>query len=612
MVSSINLGSVVQRDGRTVLSGSQSGLDTDALIEALTAARRAPADELEARNETIDAQLEAYSELRSILATFRSAVDVLRNPPGVQNASQNIFEYRTTTLISNTTVAASNYLSVTAEPGTVVQNFTINEIGQLAREAKQFTGDFSLTSTTSDSVVTASGVHTAGLFSAGTFTLDGIDGAADQDITLEEGDTLQEVVNKFNAVSTSTGITATIIKVADGDPNDTFKINFTGTKTGLAYDFDLSDAPGAPGSKVLADADGVLSTLAFTTTSAQNAEITIDGIAITRSTNAIDDVIDGITFSLQQETPALTTLTLGIEEDTSIVQNAILAFADAYNSFRLFAARQQQRGSDGAPTEEAVLATDSTLRNIIAAIGAEVNNIVDGIASGNPDTLADIGITFQDFEGDLENPETSNVIVVDTDALTSALQADFDGVRGIFEFQLTSDDANLSIFSRTNALGVSSLQLNINRTTDTYQATYTDPSSGNPVTVDFDVTVLSSGVTLSGPAGSLIEGLQLIYISDATTVATINATLTQGIGDRLFNALETMLDDEDGTVTNALIAFQDQQEFNEEEITKIDEQVETYRQQLIERYATLEAALVRANQLLQLLTAQNDARVANG
>lgn len=609
MVTQISLGTITQSNGKTVLSGAQSGLDTKTLIEDLTAVRRQPAVDLETRNETLDTQLSAYASLRSLLATFKSATDVLRNPPGVQNASQNIFEYRTATLASNTTVSASNYLSVTVEPGTVIQDFTINEIGQLAQEAKQYTGDFSLTSTTVDSVVTATGVHTAGLFSAGTITLEGIDGAADTDITLEEGDTLQEVVNKFNAVKSFTGVAATIVKVADGDPNDTYKINFTGTKTGEDYDFDLSDAPGT--GKVVADADGVLSTLVFTTTqSAQNAEMTIDGVAIERATNSVDDLIDGITFNLLQVTPALTTLTVGIEPDTDIVQNAILAFADAYNAFKLFASVQQQRNADGTPTEDAVLANDPTLRSVISLINTEVNNIVAGIADGDPDTLADIGITFEDFAGDEENPETKNIMVVNTEELLSALQADYDGVRGVFEYQMTADDENLSTFARTNALGVSEIVLTIDRNTETYEATYDDPDTGDPVTVDLDITELSTGVTLAGPSGSALEGLELIFISDATTIATINVTITQGIGDRLFNTLESMLDETEGTLTNAEAAIEDQQAFNEEEIERIDVQVALYREQLTQKYALLEAALTKANQLLQLLTAQSNAQLA--
>jgi flagellar hook-associated protein 2 len=317
-----------------------------------------------------------------------------------------------------------------------------------------------------------------------------------------------------------------------------------------------------------------------------------------------------MTFTLQQATPALTTLTLGIKADTSIVQNAITAFADAYNAFKLFASTQQLREADGTPKEDSVLANDSTLRNVISLINTEVNNIVAGITTGDPDKLADIGISFEDFVGDADNPETKNIMVVDTDALTSALQADFDGVRGVFEYQLTTDDENLSTFARTNALGINDFVLSIDRNTGIYQASYTDPDTGDPATVNLDATVLSTGVTLTGPSGSVLEGLELIYISGATTIATVNVSITQGIGDRLFNVLETMLDDEEGTLTGAEDALSTLQSFNEEEIARIDDQVATYRDQLVEKYAQLEAALTKANQLLQLLTAQSNAQLA--
>jgi hypothetical protein len=99
MVTSINLGGISEQNGRTVVSGTSSGgIDTEALLEGLTAARRLPAVQLEERitsNETVSTK---YGELQEILRTFQDASDFLRNPPGVGNQDENIFEYRTSTL----------------------------------------------------------------------------------------------------------------------------------------------------------------------------------------------------------------------------------------------------------------------------------------------------------------------------------------------------------------------------------------------------------------------------------------------------------------------------------------------------------------------------------
>ena len=600
MVTQITLGNIYQQGGKTIVGGGQTGFDTESIIKSLVEVKRLPAATLEATNKTIDSKQSTYSELKKMLDTFRSAVDVLRNPPGVNNAAKNIFQYRTATATSSTATSASTFVNVTAQPGAQIQDFTITNIQQLAKEAKQFTGDFLLPSVSTSVVTTAA---TAGYFKAGTFTLDGIDGQADASITLANGDTLEQVVSKFNAVKSVTGIEAAIVTVATGTPNNTYKINFTGTKTGQDYDFDFTDTPGGVGSKVTADASGVLANVTFAaqTQAGQNAIMVVDGITINRATNGIDDVIDGITFNLKQPT-AGAVLTVSIDPDTQIVANAITKFADSYNDFKLFQSRQNQRDENGNPLEGAVLAQDTTLRTISDSIVAEASRIIDGIASGNPDRLIDIGLSFENYEGDDKNPETKNILVVDQDKLTSKLSADYDAVRGLFEYTMTSSDTALTTFKRTNALDVTSFTLNINRATNTYQATY----SGG--TANFDFTALAGGgVSLKGQAGTVFEGLELVYSSSSSNPA-ISVTVTQGIGDRVFNALEGMLDEDEGLLTVATETLADQKTNNEEEIDKIDEQVNTYRDQITQQYATLESALTRANQLLALLDAQANAR----
>ena len=102
MVSQITLGNIYQSGGKTVVGGSQSGLDTESIIKALTDAKHVPADNLAAKNTTIDKQLTAYSSMKSLLTQMQSAADTLRNPPGVANDSANIFHgYKTKTFDYN-------------------------------------------------------------------------------------------------------------------------------------------------------------------------------------------------------------------------------------------------------------------------------------------------------------------------------------------------------------------------------------------------------------------------------------------------------------------------------------------------------------------------------
>jgi flagellar hook-associated protein 2 len=604
MVTQIQLGRIFQSNGRTIVGGSQSALDTEAIVNALVEAKRQPAVVLETTNEKLGSQKTAFTELRAILARFQTAAKSLSNPPGVGNEASNIFKYRSATLTTNNGSAASNYMAVTVQPGVATQGFTINEVSQVARETKQSSNDFLVASATSGSVVTAAGAPQPGKFQAGTFSLRVLDGGPAAVVTLNNGDTLQAVANKFNDVKNRTGIQATVLKVADGIPNSTYRMVFTATKTGLPTGFDLETA-----GTVTSDPDGVLSQVTFTTNqTAQNAKFKLDGVDIERETNAVSDAVTGVTFNVKQSTPPATTITLSITPDTEIARNAITEFADAYNEFRTFNSKQTQIGDDGLPLETALLSNNSALRSIVSSIASEITRVVGGITGGNPARLADVGINFDDFAGNADTPLTRNIITLDADKLTTALQSNFDGVQRLFEYQLASDNAALSTFKRTNALGVSQFTLTIDRAAvpPVYKATYTD--SNNVVqTVDLDGSVTSSdGLLLKGKDGTVLDGLELIFASTAST-ATINVTTTQGIGDRMFNALENILNDADGLLTNAETDLVNQKDRNVKEIEDIDAEIEIYRDDLIAQYSALESALAKANSLLQLLDAQMNA-----
>jgi flagellar capping protein FliD len=68
------------------------------------------------------------------------------------------------------------------------------------------------------------------------------------------------------------------------------------------------------------------------------------------------------------------------------------------------------------------------------------------------------------------------------------------------------------------------------------------------------------------------------------------------------------LDNTDGILTSEISNVTDQETRNKEEITKIDDYLVTYRDQLTQQYARLEEALSKANSLLTLLDAQANAR----
>ncbi len=580
MITQIQLGNIFTQNDKTVISGGSTGLDIEALINGLADAKRQPAVILEANIETNNSVSTAIGELRTILDRFRDASNFLRNPPGVQNDADNIFQFRSTSVASNTTVTGDNYLSVTAEPGASATDYDI-EITQLATRNVYTTN----TITVADADTAIVGPGPGDPLLADTLTL----GASATPIDIEVGDSLNQVAAKINAASDLSGVEATVIKVADGE----FRLSLKTVETGTAQNY-------VPGGTVFDNIGFAI------TENAQDAIVEFDGTTITRSANNIDDIVEGVTFNLLQETPPGTELDVEVQADLDLAKQGILNLVDAYNEFRLFSSSQTETGSDGQPLDGSILSSNSVLTLTSTRINSEVASIVDGIVAGDPSRLADIGITFSDFPGDAETPFTRNILVVDEDTLDNALSADFDAVRKVFEFDFIADDPDLQIFQRTNALGVSEFDLNIDQTNGIYQATY--DNGGTPVTIDLDGETLtgSDGVILTGQEGTVLEGLTLIYGSNDD--ATVDVTVTQGIADRLYNTLDNLLDEDTGAIEVELRSLSDENERIQEDINRIDEQLESFREQLLRQFSALEAAISSANTLLQTLDAQAQAR----
>jgi flagellar hook-associated protein 2 len=603
-MAGITLGNFGQLNGKNVLTGGSTQLDTKSIIEALVEARRQPAVRLETKNETFDDQTKAFTELKAIFKRFQTAADALRNPPGVAVDSKNIFQYRTASLSSSSGVLATNYVDVGVQPGAAAQNYTIDSITQVAQATKQQSGVFSIADTTTASAVTAAA--TPGLFKAGTFNLRAVDGTVGGiAITLNTGDTLQTVASKFNEVSSRTGIQASILTESSGS----YRLIFSATKTGTTYGFNFNTPSPTAGYAIESDASGALASVTFNAPNqiAQDAMFSIDGVPLVRESNAVSDVINGLTFNLKQPTP-VGTISVNIDEDTTLVANAITQFADAYNEFRIFAAKQSQLDEDSKPLEDAVLYANAVLRNIVTGINAEVTGSVNGITSTNPSSLLDIGLSLEDFEGDDETPPTADILVLDSDKLNSLLLSNFDGVRKMFEFQQTSDNTNFLSYKRSNKInGLTSFSVAIDRTLDTYKVTYADPITAAVTTIDLDFTPLSNGgVGLKGQTGTIFEGMEFVYAIAGD--ATVNVSVTQGFADRFYNLMDGYVNDADGMVTQEVDTITESKARNKEEIKTIDEKIDRYREQLIQQYASLESAITKANQILQLLDAQANAR----
>lgn len=578
-MTDINLGSFFSVNGRNLLGGS-SGFPVEDFVNTLADARRIPITRLEDKIEVTDTRITALGQLKDRLKAVQDAADLLRNPPGVNNDINNTFNFRTASITSNNSTTASSVLSVTAEAGAALQSYKIDNISSIAQEKRQTTNDFSVADADTQVVFTAPG---ANQFGAGTITI--TKDSVDTDITLVDGDSLNQVAAKFNAVSENTGIQATVLEVSSG----TFKLLFTATETGLDNDFDLSNA------STVTSGIALLSNLTFT--NSQNAGNTVfdfEGVTITRQDRVVEDLIADVSFTLLQVPTGGTEITVDIDADTTVAKNGIINFINAYNEFKIFTAEQTELNDDGEFSEEAVLGSDATLSAALNTIVNQLSSVVNGL-SGDYQRLSDLGITFTDLPADdiNETPFTRNILTVDEDALDNALAANPQAVRKVFEFTFSADDPDIGIFSRTNDLAATSFSVTHDGSGG-FTATY------GSTTVDLTATALGdTGYSLVGPEGSDLEGLQMVFAS--TSAKTINVNVSQGIGDLLFNSLGSFVETDTGIIDSEISSLVNANIDREEDIDRLEVSVERYIDQLLGQFALLEGTISSVNSILSLI-----------
>jgi flagellar hook-associated protein 2 len=361
--------------------GIGTGLDIKSLVEQLVAAERQPLGRyLNLREAKANAQLSAYGQLKSALATFRDALADL--------TSLDEFQKRTAAVTPTGLLNATN--SSAAAPGTY-------EIEVLA-----LAGTHKLVSTpfaTADTVI-------------GSGTLNLTVNGASASIAIAADSTLADIRDVINDAEDNPGVKASIVTADDGA-----HLLLTGTRSGADYAISI-DAVDA-GSPLEALEFGAGTTNSLTQlAAAQDASAEIDGLAVTSATNTIAGAIEGVTLDLLEAEPG-TLVRLSITNDQGAAADAVETFVEAYNA--LMTTVNQLTAYDPETRTAGTLINDPLTRGMKTSLRQALSSIVEATGASFQ-TLAEIGIAT-DSDGQL---------LLDESKLDAAIAEDFDAVGRLF------------------------------------------------------------------------------------------------------------------------------------------------------------------------------------
>jgi flagellar hook-associated protein 2 len=296
---------------------------------------------------------------------------------------------------------------------------------------------------------TAFGVTASSTAGAGSYSLEVLQTALAQRSASSSFGSNSEVLNGGAAFSLNLSIAGadpTTIEVSTATPDGVVKaINSADLgvtaqiiNTGSGFTIVVSGQTGAQQSFTLGSDDGTgigVTGLAFDTAlqSAADASFKINGLSVTRSSNTVNDVIEGVTLELFANTTGVARLDLN--RDTTIIKSNISGLVAAFNDFEDTLKILSDRSSE-VEKFGGVLAGESLLRTIRNQV-RDMLTRTSSTAGSTIQAARDVGLSI-DRNGKLN---------LDEGQLDAALQNNFSEVSTMF----SAGTNNQSIYSTADA-----------------------------------------------------------------------------------------------------------------------------------------------------------------
>jgi flagellar hook-associated protein 2 len=466
-----------------------SGLDVTSIVDALIDVERAPVRTMEGQVTSLQGKISAYQSLNTKLSALSDKVNnLLFGSTAAPLAQVYSFADRLKDSVfakCGITTSDEDKISATASNPNSEGSYSIT-VGSLAKAKTMASAGFaSVTST-----------------ATGTGTITITTGSSDPVIvTITSANStlagVRDAINNANA-----GVTATIVNDGTATP---YRLLITADDTGTANAFNITDSLSSGQALGLAQTQGAV-----------DAQFVINGVSITKSSNTISDVIDGVTFNLKQETA--NPVTLKVEKDVDSVVKTLEEFVTAFNAVNSYI--NGQFAYNTTTKKSGALAGDSTLRGIQ---GSLQNKIIQSVSNQftNYSVAGQIGLNFN-RDGSLSLNQTK---------LRDALAEDFTAVAALFlgngtvPGSATSSDSRVIYNGKTAATQAGTHEILINTLAQKASATGAQELTTLSNAETLTVTCGASFIDINLSAGDSLE-VVLGKINTALSSAGIAAAAT--------------------------------------------------------------------------------------
>jgi flagellar hook-associated protein 2 len=387
------------------VTGLASGLDTNAIVNALMASQQQQVTNLTNQQSGLTAMNTQLQAIQAALTKVADDAQALGNP--------SLFAYTQTISSTNPTLIGA---TATSNNGAVVGGYQVS-VTQLASACQR---TFQFTSPSS----------------ADTVTIDG------QQISLAAGASAQDLVNAINS-NQNASVWATVTAAPSGGPATVvLSDRATGAPATAGNFIAASDTAGSLTEETQFAQAGVDAEYTINGGATQySSSNTISGAAVSGTPNSTTNsgatqTIPGVSLSLNGVTGSTpVTVTVGSPApSTQNIQTAVQQFITDYNSAISTIQTQLTQAPSSSDPTQGTLFGDSDLQQLLSNMREQMDATVGGL-TGSITSMLDIGVSTGAASGS-SAPSQSSIsgnLTLDASALTQALTSNGSAVKSMLQ-----------------------------------------------------------------------------------------------------------------------------------------------------------------------------------
>lgn len=445
--------------------GSGSGIDSAALVNQLTELAHGPqADKLNNKKSSLETQISDLGLLRSSLSQLQSSVSLLSN--------RDTFNAKAVA-VPNTSLISITKLEAKAAAG----DYRL-QVDQIAQSQSLSSATFS-----SPSAPIGTGTLTLRFGNwdeEGNFSVNPEKTGAP--ITIN--DTNNSMTGLRDAINAAgIGVQASI--VSDGG---NFRLLIT-APSGETNELEITAAedPESPGlaqfnfnendKGLVQEQEG------------KNAELRVNGLKVSRESNHITDVIEGLEFDIFNSSPS-EVISINISEDRSVAEAAIREFVETYNDF--LKEVSQLTNFDAETKEFGSLAKDPLVKSLMQSVRNSMTGALPGMDEGF-NSLSTLGIRTE-LDGTLKIIEDGTNM-----DFRAAMDKHYDQIADLFTPKTSSSTSTIEVtaFGARTATGEYEVVITQQAAKGGYLGSPMEPDALDTTDKEYGFTVVVDGITAS-------------------------------------------------------------------------------------------------------------------